>query len=74
MSITEDLRDAFTDSWEWFSNLDLISQDWALRWIFCGIGLTIILTLLAWKVMVPLIVFAVIVVFYLRRSRADDSL
>jgi hypothetical protein len=74
MSIAEDLRDAFADSWDWFSNLDLMSQDWALRWILCASLMIIVLTLLEWKVMLPFILFAVGVMFYLRRSRSDDSL
>jgi hypothetical protein len=59
MSITEDLRDAISGSWEWFSNLDLISQNWALRWIVCATLMIIVLTVVAWKVMLPLILFVV---------------
>ena len=74
MSVTGDLRDALSDSWDWFSTLDLISQDWAVRWIICGTGVIIVLAVLAWKVMLPLILLAVGVMFYLRGSRAHDSL
>ena len=74
MSLTQDLREAFADSWDWFSNLDLISQDWSLRWILCATGVIIVLTVLAWKVMLPLILLAVGVIFYLRTSRTGDSL
>ena len=74
MSITEDLRDALTDSWERFSNLDLLSQNWTLRWILAAVTVFVFLTVMAWKVMVPLFLSAIGVTFYLRRSRGDDSL
>jgi uncharacterized membrane protein len=74
MSVTQDFRDAFADSWNWFSNLDLISQNWALGWILCATLMIIVLSVLAWKVMLPLILVAVGVMSYLRRSRTDDSL
>jgi len=74
MSIAEDFRDAITDSWEQFSNLDLLDQNWALRWILSAVVGVVVLTVLAWKVMVQLILLAIAVMLYLRRSRDEDSL
>ena len=68
--IIDELRDAVAESLDAFASLD-----W--RWqmaIIGGILTAIFMTVLAWKVMVPLFLLAIGVTLYLRRSRDDDSL
>ena len=74
MSIYQDLRDALSDSWERFSSLDLLSRDWAGGWILAAVAGVIVSTVLAWKIMLPLIFLAVGVMFLMRYLRGEDSL
>jgi uncharacterized membrane protein len=73
MSIDE-LRDAISDSWHSFDSLDYFGQKRVIGSLFGGILALTVMTILAWKVMVPLILFVVGTTIYLRRSRSDDSL
>ena len=58
------------DLWAWFRSLDWYVQ----RLVVAGTVGTVMLTVLFWKVMVPLIGLAMAVTVWLRLSRAKESL
>jgi hypothetical protein len=66
----DELRDAFTDSWESFCSLDFYGR----RMIFGGASVLIFLTIFAWKIMLPLILFAIGTTIYLRLSDRKNTL
>lgn len=61
----QDLLDAASESWRSFQGFGYFTR----RWIFGTVFACIVLTILAWKVMTPLILLAIFVVIYLRRSK-----
>ena len=66
----DELRDAVTESLDAFSSL---YWRWQMA-IIGGVASGIFMTIVAWKIMVPFLVLALGVTFYLRRSRGNDSL
>ena len=70
MSFTEELRDVVSDSLDAFSSL---YWRWQIA-IVGGVFIAIVMTYLAWKLMLPFIMLAVGTTIYLRRSRGRDSL
>jgi hypothetical protein len=66
----DELRDALADSWESFWLLDF----YAKRLVFAGASVLIFLTIFAWKVMLPLILFAIGTTIYLRLSDRKNTL
>jgi hypothetical protein len=66
----DDLRDALSEALRSFRAQEFLVQ----RWLIGGILTFVVVTVLAWKVMVPLILFAIGAMLYLRRSRDEDSL
>jgi hypothetical protein len=70
MSIMDELRDAMSESWRSFDSLDYFGQNWVVG----GILTVTLVSILASKVMLPLILLAIGTTFYLRRSRDSDSL
>ncbi|MFY9644186.1 MAG: hypothetical protein WAK29_03355 [Terriglobales bacterium] len=65
----EELREAMVESWQSFRSLDYMVQ----KWILGGI-LAVVVTILAWKVMLPLVLSAIGITSYLRLSRNKDAL
>ncbi len=65
----EELRDAMVESWQSFRSLDYTVQ----KGILGGI-LAVVVTILAWKVMLPLVLSAIGITSYLRLSRNEDAL
>lgn len=65
----EELRDAMVESWQSFRSLDYTVQ----KGILGGI-LAVVVTILAWKVMLPLVLSAIGITSYLRLSRNKDAL
>jgi len=66
----DELREAFSDSWESFCSLDFYGR----RMILGAASALIVLTILAWKVMLPLILFAIGTTIYLRLSDRKNTL
>jgi hypothetical protein len=66
----DELRDALTDSWESFWSLDF----YAKRLVLAGASVLIFLTIFAWKIMLPLILFAIGTTIYLRLSGRKNTL
>ena len=66
----DDLWDAVTESLDAFSSL---YWRWQMA-IMGGIAAAIFVTIVWWKVMIPLMALVVGVLFYLRRSRGSESL
>jgi hypothetical protein len=66
----DELRDAFTDSWESFWSLDF----YAKRLVLAGASVLIFPTIFAWKIMLPLILFAIGTTIYLRLSDRKNTL
>lgn len=61
---------ALTELWR-----EIWSLEWPLRrLLIAGVLFVVILTILAWRVMAPLLLVAVLVALYLRYSRPSDSL
>lgn len=65
-----DFWNALKSSWRWFG--DLPSYAW--RIVGASVALVVFLTVVAWKFILPLYAFAVLIVIYLRISRNSDSL
>lgn len=65
----EELREAMVESWQSFRSLDYTVQ----KGILGGI-LAVVVTILAWKVMLPLVLSAIGITSYLRLSRNKDAL
>jgi hypothetical protein len=69
-AMLDELRDALTDSWESFWSLDF----YAKRLVLAGASVLIFLTIFAWKIMLPLILFAIGTTIYLRLSDRKNTL
>lgn len=69
-AMLDELRDALNESWESFWSLDF----YARRLVVAGASALIFLTVFAWKVMVPLILFAIGTTVYLRLSDRRNTL
>ncbi|MFZ0687483.1 MAG: hypothetical protein WAM89_18220 [Terriglobales bacterium] len=65
----EELREAMVESWQSFRSLDYTVQ----KGILGGI-LAVVVTILAWKVMLLLVLSAIGITSYLRLSRNKDAL
>ena len=59
-----ELRAAIADSWESYRSLSYLQQ----RAVLGVMGAVLAVSLLAWKWMLPLLILALAVMFYLRRS------
>jgi len=68
--VFEDLHLALIESWERWKSLPFRYQ----RGVLGGIGALIALSIVAWRVALPLGIFAIVVVSYLRGSRSKDEL
>jgi len=66
----EEVRDALSDSWEQFRSLSY----WGRRAVFGAALAIIFVTIVDWRVMLPLLLLALAVVSYLRLSRGKGSL
>ena len=66
----DDLRLALADSWERWKSLPFQYR----RGVLGAIATLIVLSIVAWRIALPLGVFAILVVLYLRSSKGKDAL
>ncbi len=66
----EELRDALADSWKQFRSLSY----WGQRAVLGAVLTVVLVTIVNWRVMLPLLLLALVVVSYLRLSRDKGSL
>ena len=61
---------AIRELWRWYDSLDYYQS----RFVTAGALLFVGMTVVAWRIMVPLLVFIGAVIMYLHSTRAKDSL